>query len=185
MKIKIIFLSGYLSLSAHYAYAAIYKTMPDKGQVSFVAKGRPALISIKGEGQGLTSLLTTNERALSGKIIFELASLKTGIDLRDEHLKNKYLEVSKHPKATLILKDLKLPDDIQKPFEFSATLDLHGVEQLITGTAQLKGNKNPQNLTANFKIKLSQFQIDIPSFQGITVAEEVLVNVDVPVEQEE
>lgn len=77
-----------------------------------------------------------------------------------------------------------MTEELEKPFQFAGILSLHGTEQPIEGSALLKEEKGLQSLTAEFKIKLSQFQIAIPSFQGVTVAEEVQLSVDVPVEKE-
>ena len=98
--------------------AAIYKLSADKGQISFLAKGRPALISIKGEGEGPTAALTEKEQTLNGVISFQLNSLKTGIELLDDHLKNKYLEVEKYPTATITVSDLKIPETVTDRFNF-------------------------------------------------------------------
>lgn len=75
----------------------------------FVAKGRPALIAIKGTGDGATGSLNEMNGTITGEIQFQLKSLKTGIDLRDSHLKDKYLEVEKFPIATSDEETLQFP----------------------------------------------------------------------------
>ena len=165
--------------------AAIYKIFPDKGQITFLAKGKPALISIKGEGDGATAVLKEKDQILTGEISFQLKSLKTGIELRDDHLKNKYLEVDKYPTATLKISDLKLPANLNDIFSFQGTLSLHGIDQPVEGIVSVTSDSKSQKLSADFKIKLSQFKIEIPSFKGITVAEEVQVKVEAAVMREE
>ncbi len=184
MKIKI-FISILILTSSLTAQAAIYKLSPDSGKVTFLAKGKPALISIKGEGEGATAALKEKDQMLNGEVSFQLKSLKTGIELRDDHLKNKYLEVEKHPTATLKISDLKLPENLKDGFPFKGILSLHGIDQPIEGIASVAADSKSQKISADFKIKLSQFKIEIPSFKGITVAEEVQVKVEAPVTREE
>lgn len=171
---KIIFLLAV----GQFTTAATFNVTPDKGTVSFLAKGKPALISIKGEGQGADGTLTEKaDNTLSGKFAFNLKTLKTGIELRDEHLKNKYLEVEKYPQAILNVDGLKLPQNLNDEFKFQGVLSLHGVEKTVEGKARIKSGKE---LSADFQLKLSEFGIETPSFQGITVAENVQVMVNVP-----
>ena len=113
--------------------ASIYKFAPEKGKVTFIAKGKPALISIRGEGAGVEGVITENKEVVAGEVTFQLKSLNTGIDLRDEHMKNKYLEVEKYPTANLKLKDLKIPLQASEPFKFTGVMTLHGVEQPFYG----------------------------------------------------
>lgn len=184
MKIKIL-LSILTLVNIVNVQAAIYKLSPDKGQISFLAKGKPALIAINGKGEGATAKIEEKDQMLSGEISFQLKSLNTGIELRDDHLKNKYLEVDKYPTATLKISNLKLPENLEDKFSFKGTLNLHGVDQLIEGHASITGKSKKEKLSAEFKIKLSQFKIEIPSFNGITVAEEVQIKVESPILTEE
>lgn len=184
MKPKLLISSLILACGLN-AEASIYKIPPDKGQITFLAKGKPALISIKGEGEGAMAVLKEKDQILSGEFSFQLKSLKTGIELRDDHLKNKYLEVDKYPMATLKISELKLPENLDVRFPFKGILNLHGVDQPIEGNASVTSDSKLQKISAEFKIKLSQFKIEIPSFQGITVAEEVQIKVEAPVTKEE
>lgn len=165
--------------------AAVYKLASDKGQISFLAKGKPALISIKGEGEGATAVIKEKDQTLSGEFSFQLRTLKTGIELRDDHLKTKYLEVDKYPTATLKISNLQMPEKLKDGFAFKGILNLHGVDQSVEGIASIAGESKEQKLSADFKIKLSQFKIEIPSFKGITVAEEVQIKIEAPIVREE
>lgn len=141
-----------------------------KCDVNFTATGSPGFVTIDGEAtspcegkieMGAYSLI-------SERIELDLTKLETGISLRDRHMKNKYLEVKKHPKA--VLTGLKTPDE--KTFE--GMLELHGVKKKISGEYKIEGDK----VYANFKIRLSDYLIKIPSFMGVTVAETVSIRVN-------
>lgn len=177
MKISLVLL---LIFCVGLAHAAVYQFAPEKGSVSFTAKGKPALISIKGKGEGVKGDLIEKDGLISGSLVFPLGSLKTGIGMRDDHMKEKYLHVDKHPQATLKLEKLKAPKDLNSKMPFKGMLNLHGVDQAVEGEVSLQSQKGLEKLEAKFKIKLSQFQIEIPSYKGITVAEEVEIFVDSP-----
>jgi hypothetical protein len=96
-------------------------------------------------------------------------SLKSGISLRDEHMDNKYLEAGKYP--DIILKVAKGRDG-----KGIGILIIKGKEGKVNGTYAKSGDK----LKANFKMKISEFDIKDISYKGIGVEDEVKVEVTVP-----
>jgi len=96
-------------------------------------------------------------------------SLKSGISMRDEHMQNKYLEAAKYP--DIILKAAKGRDG-----KGAAILIVKGKEGKVNGTY----TKNANHLKANFKMKISEFDIKDISYKGIGVEDEVKVEVTVP-----
>jgi len=156
-----------------------YSFEPEKGKVAFKTKGWPNLINIKGEADGFKGLLEeVSKNKISGKLIFALDKLKTGIDLRDDHMKNKYLEVKTYPTAELTLNELSIPSSGAGDFDFSGQLKVHGVTKDIVGKAKIEIASGQKKMTAEFSIKLPDFNIEIPSYKGITVAEKVDVIVE-------
>ena len=103
------------------------------------------------------------------KIEIPLASLKTDNGLRDEHMKNKYLEVAKFPKAAL--SELKASAG-----KFDANLTLHGKTSKVSGVYQVVSNK----VKASFKVLLSSFDIVIPKYIGVGVENEGKVEINIP-----
>lgn len=144
------------------------------GAVEFVAIGRPSLIKIKGKGDKLTGDLNVMDKKISGILKFGLDSLKTGIGLRDEHTKEKYLEVAKFPEATLTIKDQELPEP-GKSGKISGELNLHGVQKNIETFIEVKDANKAQG---QFELNLSDFKIEIPKYMGVTVADTVKVTVE-------
>lgn len=144
-----------------------------QGNIEFNAKGKPALISIDGTSELLNGILKSHNNQFDGEFDLELTSLNTGIELRDDHLKNKYLEVEKFPKAKLTFKNIKIERNSET--NFKANLMLHGQENEVNGIALLS---DQNELMAEFTINLADFGIEIPSFQGITVAKEVKIKVN-------
>ena len=150
------------------------------GQVGFEAIGKPSMLKIKGTGSGAASQLVLNGGKLSGEVTFMLDSLKTGIDMRDEHMKEKYLQVKANPVARLTLTELALPTgwSLQNPLvnsaNFRGKLMLHGVSHDIEGTYSIDSAQ--LGATAQFEIKLSDYNIDIPNYLGVKVADTVKVS---------
>ncbi len=156
-----------------------YSFKPEKGKVSFTTKGWPNLINIKGEADGFKGVLEeTMENKVSGKLSFALDKLKTGIELRDDHMKNKYLEVKTYPVAELTLKELPIPANGDGAFDFKGLLLVHGVTKEVTGKAKIEGIDGHKKMTAEVSIKLPDFNVEIPSYKGITVAEKVDIVVE-------
>jgi hypothetical protein len=65
------FIFNFLVLSINsICHSAIYKLSADQGQITFLAKGKPALISIKGEGAGASAQLLEKDSMLNGVVWF-------------------------------------------------------------------------------------------------------------------
>lgn len=177
-KFVLIFLTA-LSLSA--TAAIQLKSNPKEGLVEFEAIGRPSMLKIKGTGEGVMADLKIDNNMLSGKIQFSLKSLKTGIELRDEHMLTKYLQVDRFSEAQLVLTNSSLPKNFSlstpgiNNYPFKGILDLHGVKKEIAGNYSVDSAQLASN--ASFEIKLSDFNIDIPSYLGVKVADIVKIKV--------
>ncbi len=155
-----------------------------EGGVNFLAIGRPSALKIRGRGSVPQGTVVVSGSAVSGTFVFDLESLDTGIKLRNEHMKKKYLEIEKFPKAELVLTKVELKQPLgagdfsfsNVPFE--GTLSLHGVKRPVSG--KTKGERKGQQLqlAADFNLKVSDFGISSPSFAGVTMADEVQVTVE-------
>lgn len=175
-----------LLLISSQASAAVFKMTKEQGTTNFLALGNPSAIRIDGKGQGPEGELKAEEKGdnllLSGNLLVNLKSTDTGIALRDRHMKEKYLEVEKFENATLTVKDLVVPKsalnkDSETKLPFSGELELHGVKKPVQGDFIIKNSvQDGLKLTANFQLKLSDHGIVIPSFAGITVANQVEIH---------
>jgi polyisoprenoid-binding protein YceI len=151
----------------------------DAGSVEFVATGWPSALKIHGKGTGPAGTLTVTDHDVTGSVAVDLASLQTGISLRDRHLKEEYLQVDRYPQARLTLSHLdisRLPEGaafaaVAIPFE--GTLLLHGVEKPVSGQAKVSRNDSRIAVSAQFSITLGDFGVGVPKYMGITVAEKV------------
>lgn len=162
---KILLLAGLLTLNSAFAVTMAVK----KNKVEFVAKGFPSFIKITGVSESMMGELKEEKGMLSGLLKIDVKTLKTGMDLRDDHMINKYLEVAKFPFITLKLDPFK----VEPKGTVKGTLKLHGEEKLVDVMYTSSRSGKDLVVKADFKINISDFKIAIPSFQGITVAKEV------------
>ena len=164
---------------SHSANAAVEKMHVDSGSTKFLAVGRPSLLKIRGEGKGPQGDLQINDGSVTGDLKMDITSFSTGIDMRDHHMKEKYLEVEKFPAATLTIKKATIGDasSLPKDIDFEGDLTLHGVTQPVKGKAHVEKDGANFSFNASFPVKITDHKIDIPSYGGIKVADEVTVEV--------
>ena len=109
------------------------------GDVSFEIEA--PLDTISGASRGLSGTATFDPAAWTtaptAKIDVDLASFRTGIDLRDEDLRDQFFESSKFTKATLTITGLERPsgpalvDGTAGEAVANGTLSLHGVDKAV------------------------------------------------------
>ncbi len=119
----------------------------------------------------------------AGGLRVDLATFDTGIDLRDSHLRDNYLEVARGPEfqqavlSSIVLDD-PLPDGGGRhETAFSATLSLHGVQSTIAGEAELTRRDGRIEVRATFPVSLEEFDIPPPRYLGVGVRDTVEITV--------
>ena len=156
----------------------------ESGQVQFKTIGRPSALKIVGKGPAPKGQLNIDQNGnIKGQFDFELATLDTGIGLRDRHMKNKYLEVGKFPKAAITIQEMKFPNELlakdgqKDAIPFKGMIKIRGIEKECNGLAKLTKANGVLTAEANLNVKVKDFNIDIPSFAGITMADNVDISV--------
>ena len=132
----------------------------------------------------LTGKLDVSDSAVTGTATYHLDALDTGIELRNSHMKEKYLETKKHPTATLKITELKLPaaSDGKVKAEavpFTGSLTLHGVEKSVKGKCDVDKTATNANLTFTWELQTADYGIEVPSYLGIKVTDAVKVTTTV------
>jgi polyisoprenoid-binding protein YceI len=144
--------------------------------VGFEASG-PAGLKITG---------TTNDLAAiedGGNVVLTVAlgNLTTGIGLRDQHMREKYLEVPKFPATTLVVarSAITVPTSGQKTSgDAPGTLTLHGQSHPVTVHYDSKGDGGSLVTHGSFHINMNDFGITVPTYLGVTVKPGVDVTAD-------
>jgi polyisoprenoid-binding protein YceI len=119
---------------------------------------------------------------LSGEITVDLATIDTGIGLRNQHLRDKYLEISRgrgFDKAVLseIRLDQAEGEGFQGKTAFAGKLLLHGASRDVAGTAEIRREGSATHVDASFPLTLTDFGIEPPEYLGVGVANKLLVKV--------
>jgi polyisoprenoid-binding protein YceI len=119
---------------------------------------------------------------LTGEISLDLTSIDTGIDLRNRHLREKYLEVAKgRGFEEAVLSEIVVieadGEAFRGPTDFTGTLLLHGVSRAVTGTAEIRPGGSGVGVEASFRLTLTDFGIEPPEYMGVGVANKVAVKV--------
>jgi polyisoprenoid-binding protein YceI len=117
---------------------------------------------------------------VSGAVQVDLASLQTGIGLRDRHMKDKYLEIGRSSDTftTAKLEEIRIERAEEGSMPFHGRLTLHGEQHPISGMADLQGQHGGRVcVRARFPISLAAFGIQSPRYLGVGVRDEVQVQV--------
>ena len=143
--------------------------------VRYTAVG-PAGLKIVGKTGELA--VTESKRQLSIRV--PLRHLETGIDLRDRHMKEKYLQVSKYPLATLTVdrSALKFPQDATASEGVTnGKVQLHGRSRILPFHYRLVRKGPKVEAGGALHLNMSDFGIEVPSYLGVGVEPEVDVEV--------
>jgi polyisoprenoid-binding protein YceI len=123
--------------------------------------------------------LADTSGAISGTVQVDLATLQTGIGLRDRHMKDKYLEIGRGDTFTTAkLDEVHIERAEEGSMPFHGRLTLHGEQHPISGMADLQGQRGGRvSVRARFPISLNAFGIQPPRYLGVGVRDEVQVQV--------
>jgi polyisoprenoid-binding protein YceI len=116
-------------------------------------------------------------------IVVPVESLRTGIEMRDEHLRGEYwLNAAKYPEIRFHGTGIK--DLGGGVYEVSGKFALHGVEKPLVVKVQVANipaakaaavgmeNANWIRVRASFKVKLSDFGVKVPDMAAAKVSDE-------------
>ncbi|HXY39242.1 MAG TPA: YceI family protein [Vicinamibacteria bacterium] len=129
---------------------------------------------------GTLTLSAPRPATFSGTLAVDLRSLDSGIGLRNEHLRDNYLEVGKGSGyEQAVLSDIRLDGDsaVQGRTGFSGKLQLHGTTREVKGQAEVHRDGNSVRVDASFPVSVSDYGIPKPQYLGVGVRNEVQVKV--------
>lgn len=126
----------------------------------------------------------------SGKLSISVGSIKTGIDLRDEHLRGEmWFDTAKFPNATF--ETTRVQHLNGNNYRVTGNLTLKGVTKTITTNATVRFIKESDqtraarfkgdvvNVKTEFKVRLSDYNVKIPSQAQGKVGEVVTIKLSV------
>jgi hypothetical protein len=162
------------------AQALTLELLPASGATEFLAVGQPGFIKIKGKASVPQGQLVLAQGEWSGELKLPVDELDTGLNLRNQHMREKYLKSQSYP--FIVLKLVKQKVDPSWTFDQGqkASGQLDGVVRIMEQESpvqvhyQIDGNNK---VKADFKIKISDYAIGTPEFMGVKVADHVEVQV--------
>lgn len=143
-------------------------------QVGFLAIG-PAGLKINGHSRDLSA----SEKDGKLTVVAPLTHLKTGISLRDRHLRG-YLETDKHPNATLTVQrsKLKIPADHNVAHGSAVgRFTMHGVTKPVTFRYLAKRTGSDYHVQGLTHIDIRDFGVEVPCYLGVCVHPDVKIKV--------
>lgn len=171
-----------------------------RGRDVLTFDSKAPLEKIVGTTSKITGHIQVNPKditkGLKAAFALDLASLKTGIDKRDEHMRDNFLETAKYPTAMLTIdkvtkaSDKMLVDGKTLMVDAEGTLSLHGVKNTVQlkditvtyfdESEATKGRLPGDLLIINggFSLNLPDYSIEVPQFIFLKLAETIKVSVD-------
>lgn len=164
-------------------------------RIQFVSDA--TLETITGVTSNVTGTLhidPANVAGATGRVAVRTDSIRTGIDLRDEHLRSDtWLNAARFPEIVFQLSRIEGATALAPNQTVNATVrgrfTLHGVTRDVTARAQLRyvpvtDDMRTNHITgdtvrvqANFQVRMSDYGVSIPSIVQLKVSNEIEVNV--------
>lgn len=173
MKRHLLSLTLALSLSSLAQAAA---TQTGEATAAFQGKG-PAGFKLEGKSTKV-KLLDDGSRVT---ITVPLDELDTGIDLRNKHMREKYLNTAKYPDAVLIVdrSSITLPEEGQSVTgKGKGKMTIKGKTQDVPFHYAIKRSNGVYVTQGKVPLNIKDFDIHIPSYLGVTMQPDIqtLVN---------
>jgi len=140
-------------------------------EVLFIAHGS---LGMRIEGKTPDLSLTRSGEVL--EFVVQLATLQTGIELRDRHMRDDVLEVQRFPVATLRVTNPPPPAG-KTAGTARAELTVHGQTRPVDVSFQV-APRGGYDVTATFRMDLRDYGMNAPTYLGIKVKPEIDVSAD-------
>ncbi len=119
----------------------------------------------------------------SSEIHVDLASLDTGMSLRNKHMRENHLETDRFPEAVFKLTSIEIPGAELKQGDKTAvliqgTMLLHGVTKEISPLAWLTLSGDQLTIESKFSISLQDYNITRPEFLVMKLADDQRISVN-------
>lgn len=156
----------------------------DRGELRIVVPMKPggAFDATTSALSGTLGAGNAKPMPLSGELRLDLRTIETGIALRNQHLRENYLEVDKGANFdTAVLSNIELADADGPSFRgktaWKGVLLLHGTKSQVQGTGEIRQVGDDVRVQATFPLALTDFGITPPEYMGVGVGNRLIVNV--------
>ena len=168
---------------------------PSPDEVTFYVGHHPKFVNISFDSHADVETIIGTTNVAKGEVKADLekgtgsvsltvpvASMKTGIDLRDEHLRgDKWLDAAKFPDITFVSKKVERVDGAKSKVKVTGDFTMHGVSKEMVvavdwrelNADQVKKAEFPEGrwlrFVAEFPVKLSDHGVKVPEGVGSKV----------------
>lgn len=166
-----------------------FGTHPARTNITFVSEADLETIhGVTNAVQGAVRIDATG-RSASGVLQAGVRSMKTGIDLRDEHMRSEqWLDAKRHPWIRLqVVKAVESEDG--RTWDYTALLTIKGTTREMKGKARVTaipdrlaralGPGSWLRVRTAFDVRLSDFGIQVPQTVGAKVSPTWAISIDV------
>jgi polyisoprenoid-binding protein YceI len=165
-------------------------SIPESGASKAIFISDAPLETMKGETSSVSGQISfdpANIAGVKGSFKVPVTTIRTGSDLRDEHLAGDgWLDAKKHPYATFeISKLVKGPDELNAgknaKVKVQGKFTVHGVTKDVVADGTVRwepSDKEALRIQASFKIALEDHEVSVPTIVRLKVANEIAVKVD-------
>lgn len=114
----------------------------------------------------------------------DLASLDTGIGLRNRHMRDNYLEVEKYPYATFAgrIESVEVTEPGRFRIAAAGVLSVHGKERQLTVPCEISTRDRGYRTMCSFQVLLTDFDIERPKIMFLKLADAIRIELDFQVE---
>ncbi len=163
--------------------------------VKFTSKA--PMETVEGETSMIKGFLNVSPMDITSaeaKFIVDLASLDTGIGLRDQHMRENHLETDQYPEAKFVLTEVvtdnvDITNSEQSEIKLKGDFTCHGITKPVEIDAKVQyfpdQNASPVDIPgesihilANFDVYLSDYEIDRPKFLVLKLDDKQAIELD-------
>lgn len=177
-------------LSAGLAEADAFAVKSGESRIQFVSDA--PLEKFTGTSDKVSGVVKTDPKnpgkTTKGEIKVEVASITTGLKLRDEHLRgDDWLDAAKYPHAKFVVSRVEgvkaLKPNVSVDAKVHGKFSIHGVTKPLTAPVKVRliredGKPDTLRIVGSFKINLEQHKVSVPSIVALKVAPDIEVNID-------
>lgn len=183
---------GWLALllvagTARSGQAADFRIHPGTpSRVEFVSKA--PMETVTGRTQQVSGEVRLEPDSLGDslqvRVEVDLASLDTGIDLRDRHMRENHLHTDAYPKAVFTggrlseLSATQLAPGVTVKGTIDGTMELHGKRQPLRAALEMTLQDSTLHIVTRFRLRLSDYAIPRPQFLVMRLDETQSITAD-------
>ena len=170
---KLVYLIALISINTFSQTKYLTKT----GVINFEASV-PSVEEVKAENKSVTAILNSDNGEFAALVFVKGFRFKNA--LMEEHFNENYAESDTYPKATFKgkIKDFSVDKlNLISSFKINGSLTFHGVTKLIDSVVfNITMNDNMLSVSGEFKVLVSDFDMNIPKIVRNKVAKDVDVS---------